>query len=155
MSSISMKHCSLDMPQPKQRALANVSASSGELFWSTLVHPSVCPSLSLNTFLNFIFFSRTIGPISANLCTKHPMRKGFQLFSNEDNHPITQSPPFSMGDNRKLKILLKISWKEKPIHFPQCDNNKIAKIHWQKDYIGYEPILAPKNYHEIFGESLE
>ena len=24
-----------------------------------------------------------------------------------------------------------------------------------KDYIGYEPILAPKSYYQIFGKSLE
>ena len=89
MLTILMKHCSIDIPPPKLKALANFSTSSGELFWSAIVHLSVCPSLSLYTFLNFIFFSRTIGPILAKFCTKHPMRKGFQLFSNE-SQPIFQ-----------------------------------------------------------------
>ena len=89
MSTISMKHCLIDIPPPKLKALANFSTSSGEHFWSPIVHLSVCPSLSLYTFLNFIFFSRTIGPILAKFCTKHPMRKGFQLFSNE-SHTIFQ-----------------------------------------------------------------
>ena len=25
----------------------------------------------------------------------------------------------------------------------------------EKDYIGYEPILAPKNYYQMFGKYLE
>ena len=138
MSSISMKHCSLDIPPPKQRALANFSAAQVSFSdWPFSIHLSVRPSL----WTLFSISSSSLEPLGQF----QPIFAQSILWERDFNcfqmKTITQSPPFSMGDNRKLKILLKVCWKEKPIHFPQCDNNKIAKIHWQRDYIGYEPIL--------------
>ena len=49
-----------------------------------------------------IFFSRTAGPISNKLGTKHPWVKEIQVCSNEGSHP-----------------------------FPREDNYEIAKMHWQ------------------------
>ena len=39
--------------------------------------------LSVDRFHIFIFFSRTTGPISTKLGTKHPWVKGIQVCSNE------------------------------------------------------------------------
>ena len=50
-----------------------------------------------------IFFSRTTGPISTNLCTKYLWDKGIKLCSNEG-----------------------------PCPFPWVDNYEIAKISWRK-----------------------
>ena len=47
-----------------------------------------------------MFFSRTTGPISTKLCTKHPWVIGIKVCSNELTHP-----------------------------FPRENNNEIAKIH--------------------------
>ena len=43
-----------------------------------------------------IFFSRTTGPISTQLGTKHPWMKGIQVYSNEGARPSPR------GDNRKI-----------------------------------------------------
>ena len=74
---------------------------SWKLKWAFLVtcfrrQSSVC----LWTFHIFIF-SRTTGPISTKLGTKHPLVMGIQICSNEG-----------------------------PCHFLRGDNNEIAKIHW-------------------------
>ena len=63
---------------------------------------SVCPSVCLYTFHIFIYFSRTIEPISTKLGTKHPWVKGIQVCSNEGPRP-----------------------------FPRGDNYEIVKIHWR------------------------
>ena len=62
---------------------------------------SVCLSirlsilLSLNNFF-FNFFSRTTGPISTKLDTKHPWVKGIQVCSDEGPRP------FPRGDNSEI-----------------------------------------------------
>ena len=63
---------------------------------------SVCLSVCLSTFHIFIFFSRTTGPISTKLGTKHPWVKGIQVCSNEGPRP-----------------------------FPRGDDYEIVKIHWR------------------------
>ena len=120
---------------------------------------SVCLSirlsilLSLNNFF-FNFFSRTTGPISTKLDTKHPWVKGIQVCSDEGPRP------FPRGDNSEivnlylkfLKIFFSIttgpiwtklgtkhSWVE-GIQFCSNEgarpflkgvNNEIAEIHLQ------------------------
>ena len=55
-----------------------------------------------------IFFSRTTGPISTKLSTKHPCVKGIQFFSNEGPYP------FPRGDNYEI---VKIHWRNSKIFF--------------------------------------
>ena len=70
---------------------------SCEHFWSKLVHCPLSWSLLLSlTFHIFIIFSRTTGPISTKLGTKHPWVKGIQVCSNEGPHP------FPRGDNYEI-----------------------------------------------------
>ena len=70
--------------------------SSSELFWSQFV---CCPSSSLSslsslyllkTFHIFIFFSRTTGPISTKIGTKHPWGLGIQVCSDEGATPFSK-----------------------------------------------------------------
>ena len=83
------------------RSLGTAEGSS-ELFWSKFV---CCPSSSLSllslslslTFHIFIFSSRTSGPISTKLGTKHPWVKGIQVCSDEG------LCPFPRGDIYKLQ----------------------------------------------------
>ena len=63
---------------------------------SSVVCLSVRPSVCLKTFHIFIFFSRTTGPISTKLGTKHPWVKGIQIYSNEGPRS------FPMGDNYEI-----------------------------------------------------
>ena len=63
----------------------------------------VCLSVSLSVnFSNFRFFSRSIGPISTKLGTKHPWVEGIQVCSNEVPYP------FPTGDNSEN---IKWYWK--------------------------------------------
>jgi hypothetical protein len=63
--------------------------SSGELFWLSIVHLSVCPSVNF-----YIFdFSRTTGPILTRLGTNHFWGEGIQVCSNEGDSPSPR------GDN--------------------------------------------------------
>ena len=55
----------------------------------------VCLPVCLLTFHIFIFFSRTTGPMSTKLGTRHPWVKRIQVCSNEGPHP------FPRGDNSK------------------------------------------------------
>ena len=73
-----------------------------ELFWSPVVRLSVRISVRLKTFHISIFFSRTTGSISTNVCTKEPLVKQNQVCSNLELRP-----------------------------FLRGDNYEIAKIHWQ------------------------
>ena len=56
----------------------------------------------------FIFFSKTAGPISTKLGTKHPWVKGIQVCANEGPRP------FPRGDNYKI---VKIHWRNIKIFF--------------------------------------
>ena len=73
------------------------------LKWDFLI--KICPLFVVvvvrKTFYIFIFSSRTSGPISTKLGTKHLWVKGIQVCLNEGPHP-----------------------------FPRGDNKEIAKIHW-------------------------
>ena len=129
---------------------SSLELEARELFWLPVVRPFV----HLQTFHIFIFFSRTTGPISTKLGTKHPWVKGIQVCSNEGPRP------FPRGDNYEIvkihwwnfkiflsrttepfstKLVTKHSWvkgiqvcsNEWPRPFPRSDNCEKAKIHWQ------------------------
>ena len=67
-----------------------------------------------------IFFSRTTGPISTKLGTKHPWVKGIQVCSNEG--PL----PFPRGDTCNYEEV-----NGSAMLFIKGDIHKIAKIHWR------------------------
>ena len=135
---------------------------SGRLKWTNtikiivviVVVVVVVVVINFSTFHIFIFFSRTTGPISTKLGTKHPWMKWIQVCSNEG--PC----PFPRGDNyeiakihwRNLKTFfsrttelistklgtkhLWVKWiqvcsKERPRTFVWGDNYEIAKTHWR------------------------
>ena len=54
-----------------------------------------CCRYNINLF-NILFFSRTTGPISTKLDTKHPWVQGIHVCKNEGPHP------FSGDDNNKI-----------------------------------------------------
>ena len=63
---------------------------SWKLKWAFLIAccpSSVRPSVRLLTFHIFIFFSRTTGPISTKLGTKHPWMMGITVCSNKWHLP--------------------------------------------------------------------
>ena len=63
--------------------------SSPELLWSPFVRSlSVCMYVRMKNFLMFDFFSKTTGPISTKLSTKHPWVKGIPVCSNEVPRPF-------------------------------------------------------------------
>ena len=62
---------------------------------------------------NLKIFSRTFGPISTKLGTKHPYVKGIQVSSNEGPRP------FPSGDNI---VIAKIHWRNK--------KNPLLQNHW-------------------------
>ena len=129
------------------------------------VRLSVCLSVRLQNFHIFIFFSRTTGPISTKLGTKHPRVKGIQVCSNEGPHPFPRGDNYTNSENtlKKFKnLLLQNYWanpwvkgiqvcsNEGPSPFPRGDNNEILKIHIYEilkssfpEPLGqFQPILA-------------
>ena len=108
-----------------------------ELFWSKFVR---CPStvvvvvviVVVKTFHIFIFSSRTTGPISTKLGTKHPWVKRIKVSSNEGPHH------FQRGDNYEIAKIyqwyLKIFSRTTGANFNQTlrlDNYEFAKTHWR------------------------
>ena len=79
------------------------------------IWPSVCLSICLKTFSIFFFFSRTTGPFSTLLGTKHPWVVWIQVCSNKGPGP-----------------------------FPRKDNiNEIARICWQNLNISSSRTTGP------------
>ena len=76
-----------------------------------------------------IFFSRTTGPISTNLGTKHPWVKGIQVCSNEE--PINSHKVFSLFSESTLRYdnicLMKLNcflrWAMWPMGLLFCFND--------------------------------
>ena len=83
------------------------------------VCPSVRPSVCLKTFHIFIFFSRTAGPISTKLGTKHSWVKGIQVCPNEGPRP------FPRGDNYEI---VKIHWQNLKIFFSRTTGSISSKL---------------------------
>mgnify|MGYP003685767591 CR=1 FL=1 len=102
-----------------------------------------------------IFFSRTTGPISTKLSTKHPWMMGIQVCSNVRLYPFPRGDHYKLTKIHwgKLKVFfsrttgpistklgtmqslvngIQICLNEEPRPFPRGDNYKIAKIYWQK-----------------------
>ena len=84
--------------------------SSSEFFWS-----SVCPSVNFHIFI----FSRTTGPISTKLGTKHPWVKGIQVCSNEGPRPSQR------GDNWEM---IKLNWQLLKIFFSKTTGPSSTKL---------------------------
>ena len=61
-----------------------------------------------------VFFSRTTGPISTKLCTKHPWVKGIQVCSNEGPRPFPRGDNYEIAKNKltkfKKNLLLQNHW---------------------------------------------
>ena len=111
-------------------------------------------------------FSRTTGPISTKLGTKHHWVKGIQVCSNEG--PLT----LPKGDNSEIVKILWLNLKkffsrttrpistklgtkhhwmkgiqfcsnERPLPFPRGDNYEIVKIHWRNLKIVFSRTTGP------------
>ena len=107
--------------------------------------------VKLSTF--FIFFSRTTGPFSNKLGTKHPRVVGLQVSWNEGSRPFPSGDNYEIAKTywRNLKIFsrttgpistklgtkhpwvkeIQVCSNEGPRPFPRGDNYEIAKIHWR------------------------
>ena len=102
-----------------------------KLKWAFLIAwlaSSVCLSVRLSvrlwTFHIFDFFSRTTGPISTKLGTKHPWVKRIQVRSNEGPRP------FPSGYNKEI---VKIHWRtfKLPSPEPVGQFQPKSKIGWR------------------------
>ena len=88
-------------------------------------------------YRNLKICSRTIGPISIKLCTKHPWVKEIQVCSNE-------GPPFPGGDNNKMA---KIHWRNfkfssrEPLD--QFQSNVAQSILWWRDSSSFKWRALP------------
>ena len=128
MLTISMKHCSIDIPPTKLKALANFSASSGELFWSPIVHLSVCLSVRPSLCTLFSISSSSHWANFSQVLHKASYEKGIStVFKWKSHH-------FSMGDNRNLKI----HWRHLKIFFSKTTGPISTKLYtkhpWMKGY---------------------
>ena len=110
---------------PNLRGQPFLAYLSQRLKWAFLI--KICPlllllsSLSslalllalLYTFHIYIFFSRTTGPISTKLGTKHPWVKMIQVCSNEEpinSHEVNNV--FSSSLNQRYDIIICVYWFE-------------------------------------------
>ena len=106
-----------------------VTVKSWKLKWAILITSclaSVRPSvqLSVRPFHIFIFFSRTTGPISTILISRHDIS-------------------FKLGTKHVWVMGIQVCSNEGPHPFPRGDNYKIAKIHWQNLKIFYFRTTGP------------
>ena len=100
-------------------------------------------------FQNFIFFSRTTGPISTKLGTLHTWVKGIQACSNERLRLFPRGDNYETGIIHRWNVKILYSKTTVPISTKLCTNRTLVMKIQVSSNKGLRPFPKGDNYKKL------